>query len=156
MPQFYYRHGVSLSSSVLGKIETHTRLSGMFCSFGRASTSILSLGTPELLLSFTNPHVLSDCSFHPCIRSVRVLSLCSETGIHIILVCNDGHTIKYFHSYLLTESLYLQSIVIPQMRLPQRASPQLRLRLVQVLLTQITFQSPLVLKRVLIFKHIMV
>jgi len=49
------KHGVSLSSSVLGKMETNTRLSG----------------TPDLLLSFTNPHILSDCSFHPCVRLQR-------------------------------------------------------------------------------------
>jgi len=35
------------------------------------SLSSCILGTPELLLSFTNPHVLSDCSFHPCIRLQR-------------------------------------------------------------------------------------
>jgi len=39
----------------VGKMETNTRLSG----------------TPELVLSFTNPHILSDCSFHPCIRLQR-------------------------------------------------------------------------------------
>jgi len=49
------KHGVSLSSSVLGKMETNTRLSG----------------TPELLLSFTNPQILSDCSFHSCVRLQR-------------------------------------------------------------------------------------
>ncbi|KAF8803739.1 clathrin adaptor, mu subunit [Phlegmacium glaucopus] len=49
------KHGVSLSGSVLGKMETNTRLSG----------------NPELLLSFTNPHILSDFSFHPCVRLQR-------------------------------------------------------------------------------------
>ena len=33
---------------------------------------IYNIGTPELLLSFTNPHILSDCSFHPCIRYVSL------------------------------------------------------------------------------------
>lgn len=26
------------------------------------------LGTPDCLLTFTNPHVLTDCAFHPCVR----------------------------------------------------------------------------------------
>lgn len=49
------KHGVSLSSSVLGKMQTNSRLSG----------------TPDLLLSFINPHILFDCSFHPCVRLQR-------------------------------------------------------------------------------------
>ncbi|KAL1744615.1 Mu homology domain-containing protein [Schizophyllum fasciatum] len=27
--------------------------------------------TPDLLLTFTNPHVLTDCAFHPCVRLQR-------------------------------------------------------------------------------------
>ncbi|KAH9482902.1 AP-3 complex subunit mu-1 [Psilocybe cubensis] len=49
------RNGVSLASTVVGKIETNSRLSG----------------TPDCLLSFTNPQVLADCAFHPCIRLNR-------------------------------------------------------------------------------------
>ncbi|KAF8914140.1 clathrin adaptor mu subunit [Gymnopilus junonius] len=49
------RNGVPLSSSVFGKIETNARLSG----------------TPDCLLSFTNPKVLADCAFHPCVRLSR-------------------------------------------------------------------------------------
>ncbi|KJA24614.1 hypothetical protein HYPSUDRAFT_38679 [Hypholoma sublateritium FD-334 SS-4] len=49
------RNGVPLSSSVLGKIEANSRLSG----------------TPDCLLSFTNSSVLVDCAFHPCVRLSR-------------------------------------------------------------------------------------
>ncbi|KXN86313.1 AP-3 complex subunit mu-1 [Leucoagaricus sp. SymC.cos] len=49
------KNGVALSSTVWGKIETNCRLSG----------------TPDCLLSFTNPQVLTDCSFHPCVRVQR-------------------------------------------------------------------------------------
>ncbi|KAF8165113.1 Mu homology domain-containing protein [Crassisporium funariophilum] len=49
------KHGVPLSSNVLGKIETSARLSG----------------TPDLLLTFTSPQILSDCAFHPCVRLQR-------------------------------------------------------------------------------------
>ncbi|KAG5644922.1 hypothetical protein DXG03_007387 [Asterophora parasitica] len=49
------KHGTTLSSSVWGKIETNSRLSG----------------TPDCQLSFTNPQVLTDCAFHPCIRLKR-------------------------------------------------------------------------------------
>lgn len=49
------KHGVTVTNSVWGKIETNTRLSG----------------APDCLLSFTNPQALSDCSFHPCVRLQR-------------------------------------------------------------------------------------
>ncbi|KAF9452005.1 clathrin adaptor, mu subunit [Macrolepiota fuliginosa MF-IS2] len=49
------KNGVALSSTVWGKIETNCRLSG----------------TPDCFLSFTNPQVLTDCSFHPCVRLQR-------------------------------------------------------------------------------------
>ncbi|KAJ7667599.1 Mu homology domain-containing protein [Mycena polygramma] len=49
------RHGTTLTSSVWGKIETNAKLSG----------------TPDCLLSFTNPHVITDCAFHPCVRLQR-------------------------------------------------------------------------------------
>ncbi|KAI5832744.1 clathrin adaptor, mu subunit [Schizophyllum commune Tattone D] len=47
--------GTSLSSNVYGKMECNAKLSG----------------TPDLLLTFTNPHVLTDCAFHPCVRLQR-------------------------------------------------------------------------------------
>jgi len=49
------RNGVPLSTSVLGKIEANSKLSG----------------TPDCLLSFTNSNVLVDCAFHPCVRLNR-------------------------------------------------------------------------------------
>ncbi|KAF8227969.1 clathrin adaptor, mu subunit [Tricholoma matsutake] len=49
------RHGTTLVSNVRGKIETNAKLSG----------------TPDCLLTFTNPHVLTDCAFHPCVRLQR-------------------------------------------------------------------------------------
>ncbi|KAK7061349.1 MHD domain-containing protein [Favolaschia claudopus] len=49
------KHGTTLSCSVWGKIETNAKLSG----------------TPDCLLTFTNPHVITDCAFHPCIRLQR-------------------------------------------------------------------------------------
>ncbi|KAF7301598.1 MHD domain-containing protein [Mycena indigotica] len=49
------KHGTTLSSSVWGRMETNCKLSG----------------TPDCLLSFTNPHVITDCAFHPCVRLQR-------------------------------------------------------------------------------------
>ncbi|KAF8520060.1 clathrin adaptor, mu subunit [Gautieria morchelliformis] len=46
------RTGIVVSSTVWGKIKANCRLSG----------------TPDLLLTFSNAQVLSDCSFHPCVR----------------------------------------------------------------------------------------
>ncbi|TRM68515.1 Mu homology domain-containing protein [Schizophyllum amplum] len=47
--------GTALSSSVYGTMECTAKLSG----------------TPDLILSFTNPNVLADCAFHPCVRLQR-------------------------------------------------------------------------------------
>ncbi|KAJ7283365.1 Mu homology domain-containing protein [Mycena rebaudengoi] len=49
------KHGTTLTSGVWGKIETNVKLSG----------------TPDCLLSFTNPHVITECAFHPCVRLQR-------------------------------------------------------------------------------------
>ncbi|KAJ7067944.1 Mu homology domain-containing protein [Mycena amicta] len=49
------KHGTTLNSSVWGKIETNSKLSG----------------TPDCLLTFTNPHVVTDCAFHPSVRLQR-------------------------------------------------------------------------------------
>ncbi|EGO01564.1 hypothetical protein SERLA73DRAFT_120231 [Serpula lacrymans var. lacrymans S7.3] len=49
------RNGVTIVSNVWGKIETNAKLSG----------------TPDLTLTFTNPQVLTDCAFHPCVRLQR-------------------------------------------------------------------------------------
>ncbi|ETW84504.1 hypothetical protein HETIRDRAFT_103055 [Heterobasidion irregulare TC 32-1] len=49
------KSGAIVTSSVLGKIETNCKLSG----------------TPDLSLTFTNPKVITDPSFHPCVRLTR-------------------------------------------------------------------------------------
>ncbi|WRT67265.1 uncharacterized protein IL334_004232 [Kwoniella shivajii] len=46
------KRGNVLSSAIWGRINCNSRLSG----------------NPDLLLSFSNPKVLDECAFHPCIR----------------------------------------------------------------------------------------
>ncbi|KAE9403794.1 clathrin adaptor mu subunit [Gymnopus androsaceus JB14] len=46
------KNGTIVSNSVIGRIEANAKLSG----------------TPDCSLNFTNPHVLSDCALHPCVR----------------------------------------------------------------------------------------
>jgi len=48
-------NGLVVSSEVSGEIQATCKLSGM----------------PDLTLSFTNPHILDDVSFHPCVRYTR-------------------------------------------------------------------------------------
>jgi AP-3 complex subunit mu len=48
-------NGLVVSSEVSGEIQSVCKLSGM----------------PDLTLSFTNPHILDDVSFHPCVRYNR-------------------------------------------------------------------------------------
>ena len=49
------RSGMLISSEVSGVIAANSRLSGV----------------PDLLLSFVDPSVIDDCSFHPCVRYNR-------------------------------------------------------------------------------------
>ncbi|KAF7433124.1 hypothetical protein PC9H_005072 [Pleurotus ostreatus] len=49
------KNGTPLSCNVWGVAQANSRLSG----------------TPDCLLTFTNAHVLADCSFHPCVRLQR-------------------------------------------------------------------------------------
>jgi AP-3 complex subunit mu len=49
------RHGQAISLEVSGLIMANSRLSGM----------------PDLTLQFTDPSVIDDCSFHPCVRYNR-------------------------------------------------------------------------------------
>lgn len=49
------RNGATLASNVIGTIECNSRLSGM----------------PDLLVSFSNPNVMAECAFHPCVRLQR-------------------------------------------------------------------------------------
>lgn len=46
------KNGTTLVSNVFGKIESNAKLSG----------------TPDLTLTFTNPNVMMECAFHPCVR----------------------------------------------------------------------------------------
>ena len=46
------RNGQVVSSEVTGTIMANSRLSGI----------------PDLCLSFVDPALISDCSFHPCVR----------------------------------------------------------------------------------------
>jgi len=48
-------NGLVISNEVSGEIQSVCKLSGM----------------PDLTLSFTNPHILDDVSFHPCVRYNR-------------------------------------------------------------------------------------
>ena len=73
------RNGTPLCSNVWGKIETNAKLSGSYlshftflslCPPARLESDYGMTGTPDLLLTFTNPHVLTDCAFHPCVRYV--------------------------------------------------------------------------------------
>lgn len=50
------RRGNTLTSSVWGRINCNSRLSG----------------NPDLLLNFSDPKRMHQCSFHPCIRYVNV------------------------------------------------------------------------------------
>ncbi|KAF9268294.1 clathrin adaptor mu subunit [Marasmius fiardii PR-910] len=49
------KHGTTVTCLVTGRIEANSKLSG----------------TPDCLLSFTNPNVLADIAFHPCVRYKR-------------------------------------------------------------------------------------
>ncbi|WWC89889.1 uncharacterized protein L201_004818 [Kwoniella dendrophila CBS 6074] len=63
------KRGNVLSSAIWGRINCNSRLSG----------------NPDLLLSFSNPKVLDECAFHPCIRynkweKNRILSFIPPDG----------------------------------------------------------------------------
>jgi AP-3 complex subunit mu len=49
------RNGTTISSEVTGVVQANSRLSGI----------------PDLTLSFADPNVIDDCSFHPCVRYNR-------------------------------------------------------------------------------------
>jgi AP-3 complex subunit mu len=49
------KNGLIISSEVSGMIVANSRLSGV----------------PDLALSFANPNLIDDCSFHPCVRYTR-------------------------------------------------------------------------------------
>jgi len=68
-------------------------------------------GTPDLLLTFTNPHVLTDCAFHPCVRCVLsqcihplIINALTWTLYLCIVAYNDGPATKLYHSYPPTDT----------------------------------------------------
>jgi len=46
------KNGTPLSSTAWGKLETNAKLSGL----------------PDCIMTFSNPRVMTDCGFHPCVR----------------------------------------------------------------------------------------
>ena len=62
--------GNVITSDVSGSIQTHSQLSGV----------------PELLMTFQDPTLIDDCSFHPCVRYSRF-----ENDQVISFVPPDGH-----------------------------------------------------------------
>lgn len=73
------KSGSPISSTVFGKIHSNCKLSG----------------TPDLVLTFTNPQSLTDCSFHPCVRLQRW-----SRDKHLSFVPPDGRftLMEYRHS----------------------------------------------------------
>jgi AP-3 complex subunit mu len=70
------RHGMIISSEVSGSIAANSRLSGV----------------PDLALTFSNPDLIDDCSFHPCVRYNRfdrdkVVSFVPPDGKVMIITC---------------------------------------------------------------------
>jgi AP-3 complex subunit mu len=61
------RDGKALSVEIWGKIKANTRLTGISFVVWQPGSSI-TLGTPDIFLNFSNPQILTDCSFHPCVR----------------------------------------------------------------------------------------
>ena len=49
------RNGQMVSSEVTGMVQANSRLSGI----------------PDLTMTFIDPDVIDDCSFHPCVRYNR-------------------------------------------------------------------------------------
>ncbi|KAH8830552.1 Mu homology domain-containing protein [Flagelloscypha sp. PMI_526] len=87
------KNGTILSSNVWGKIHTNAKLSG----------------TPDCLLSFTNAHVLTDCSFHPCVRLQRF-----TRDRALSFVPPDGRFILAEYRYTPSATSTSSSIVLPQ------------------------------------------
>ncbi|RXK35486.1 AP-3 complex subunit mu [Tremella mesenterica] len=91
------RKGNVLSSSVWGRINANSRLSG----------------TPDLLLTLIKPDQLSNCSFHPCIRYNRwnrdkVLSFIPPDGKFKLLEYQAADLTKGQLPFLLSPSMTLE------------------------------------------------
>ena len=79
------RNATLAVSSVWGKIHSNCKLSGILhLLFPRFAFTPCPLGTPDLLLSFTNAQTLTNCSFHPCVRYAPIWNLLSRVLIILI------------------------------------------------------------------------
>ncbi|KAJ7590738.1 Mu homology domain-containing protein [Mycena floridula] len=73
------KNGTPLSTNIWGRIDANCRLSG----------------TPDCNLTFTNPNVLVDCAFHPCVRLQRWIR------DHVLsFVPPDGKFVLFDYRYL--------------------------------------------------------
>ncbi|KZT26916.1 clathrin adaptor mu subunit [Neolentinus lepideus HHB14362 ss-1] len=96
------RNGVSLSSDVSGKINTNCKLSG----------------TPDLLLTFTNSKLLTDCSFHPCVRLPRW-----SKDKCLSFVPPDGHFILQEYRYSPSSTSHPSALGVNQVPIPIMLKP---------------------------------
>ncbi|ESK86633.1 ap-3 complex subunit mu-1 [Moniliophthora roreri MCA 2997] len=90
------RHGTVVMSNVRGRIEANSKLSG----------------TPDCLLTFTNPGVMQDCAFHCCVRLKRW-----STNKSLSFVPPDGRFTLADYSYS-PSSLASASAVTPPKTVP--------------------------------------
>jgi len=74
-----FRNGNIVSSAVWGKIKSNSRLSGNLLHLLSNSASHHIPGMPDLLLSFQNAQVISDCSFHHCVRYTPLFLVIQHT-----------------------------------------------------------------------------
>ncbi|TFL00649.1 Mu homology domain-containing protein [Pterulicium gracile] len=73
------KNGVPVSTNVWGRVDVNCRLSG----------------TPDLTLTFTNPKVLDDCSFHSCVRLQRFAK-----SKELSFVPPDGRFVLFEYRYV--------------------------------------------------------
>ncbi|KIM67756.1 hypothetical protein SCLCIDRAFT_1209880 [Scleroderma citrinum Foug A] len=86
------RNGTTLASNVFGKVEGTSRLSGM----------------PDLVLTFTNPNVISDCAFHPCVRLQRW-----KRDKTLSFIPPDGKFVLAEYQYLSPQSTVVSNLPVP-------------------------------------------
>lgn len=65
------RNGAVVSSEVNGSIIANSKLSGI----------------PDLTLSFVDPSLIEDCSFHPCVRYARSITEHTPASTHNQCIC---------------------------------------------------------------------
>ncbi|KAL4075691.1 clathrin adaptor mu subunit [Scleroderma citrinum] len=86
------RNGTTLASNVFGKIESNSRLSGM----------------PDLLTTFTNPNVITDCAFHPCVRLQRW-----KRDKTLSFIPPDGKFVLAEYQYVSPQSTVVSNLPMP-------------------------------------------